>query len=98
MKRFSLLSALLLTAMLSTSCVGSRTADGLYTVHAESLRLFGFAIPGDDQAAAAKYQAEKYPGSTVTESSSTPADWISFWGILGNIIGLHRTEISGQTK
>ncbi|HTF88833.1 MAG TPA: hypothetical protein VK843_10525 [Planctomycetota bacterium] len=98
MTRTSLVSALVLTAIVSTGCVGARSANGIYTVHAESVRLFGFAIPGDDQEAAAKYHAEKFPGSTVTGNSSTPADWRSFWGVLGNIIGFHQTEISGTTK
>lgn len=81
-----------------TGCVGTRAADGHYTVHAESFRIFGFAIPGDDQAAAAKLHAEKYPNGTVTSSHSTAADWTSFVGVLGNIIGFHSTQISGKTN
>ena len=89
--------ALCLT-LLVVGCAGTRSANGYYTVHAESFRLFGFAIPGDDQEACAKLHAEKYPGSTITTSGSTAADWTSFWGILGNIIGFHQTVISGTTK
>lgn len=94
----TMIPALCLTALVCAGCAGTRSAGGYYTVHAESLRLFGFAIPGDDPEAAAKLHAEKYPGSTVTANNSTPADWTSFWGVLGNIVGFHRTEISGQTK
>ena len=49
MTRTSIVSGLVLTAIVSTGCVGARSANGIYTVHAESVRLFGFAIPGDDQ-------------------------------------------------
>ena len=98
MNRLSLFSALFLAAIVSTGCAGTRSANGYYSVHAESFRIFGFAIPGDDQEAAAKLQAEKYPGATVTTSGSTPADWTSFMGVLGNIFGLHQTVISGTTK
>jgi hypothetical protein len=82
----------------ATGCTGTRSAGGYYTVHAESFRLFGFAIPGDDQAAAAKLHAEKFPNGAVTSNHSTPADWTSFWGVLGNLFGFHRTEISGKTN
>ncbi len=94
----TLIPALCLTALVTAGCAGTRSANGYYTVHAESFRIIGFAIPGDDQEAAAKLQAEKYPGATVTTNSSTPADWTSFWGVLNNIIGFSSTSISGQTK
>ncbi len=96
MNRKSLVSALCLTLLATAGCTGYREAGGYYTVHAESFRIFGFAIPGDDQEAAAKLHAEKFPGSTVTTSGSTPADWTSFWGVLGNIMGFHGTVISGK--
>lgn len=85
-------------ALTLAGCSGMRQANGHYTVHAESFRIFGFAIPGDDQAAAAKLHAEKYPNGTVTSSHSTAADWTSFVGVLGNIIGFHSTQISGKTN
>jgi len=98
MTRKFLLPALLFTVIVSAGCAGTRSAEGHYTVHAESFRLFGFAIPGDDQAAAAKLHAETYPGSTITSSGSTAADWTSFWGVMGNLFGFHQTVISGTTK
>ncbi|MCC7012809.1 MAG: hypothetical protein IT454_09630 [Planctomycetes bacterium] len=82
---------------LCTSCVGMRQAEGQFTVHAESFRIVGFAIPGDDQAAAAKMVKDQFPNATQVSSHSTSADWTSFWGVLGNIIGLHQTTISGKT-
>lgn len=91
-----LIAAVAGVAML-TSCVGMRQAEGQFTVHAESFRFVGIAIPGDDQAAAAKMVQEQFPNATQISSSSTPADWTSFWGVLGNIIGLHQTVISGKT-
>ncbi len=94
----TLIPALCLTALVSAGCSGTRSAGGYYTVHAESFRFFGLAIPGDDQAAAAKLQAEKYPGATVTDSVSTPADWSSVFGVLNNLFGFSFTTICGQTK
>ena len=98
MTRKAIISALCLTLLTTAGCVGMRSANGYYTVHAESFRIFGFAIPGDDQEAAAKLAAEKFPGSNVTTSGSTPADWTSFWGVLGNILSFHCTTISGKTS
>jgi hypothetical protein len=97
MNRKPLLSALCLTMLTAAGCTGFRTANGNYTVHAESFRIFGFCIPEDDQAAAAKLHAEKFPGSTVITTASTPADWTSFWGVLGNLFGFHSTIIAGKT-
>ncbi|MEO6593924.1 MAG: hypothetical protein ABIP94_04140 [Planctomycetota bacterium] len=97
MTRKSLVSVFCLTLLATASCTGMRSANGYYTVHAESFRIFGFAIPADDQEEAAKLAAEKFPGSTVTTSHSTSADWTSFWGVLGNIFGFHCTTISGKT-
>lgn len=96
MTRKSLVSALCLTLFAATACSGMRESNGFYTVHAESFRIFGFAIPGDDQEAAAKLHAQHFAGSTITSSGSTPADWTSFWGVLGNIFGFHGTVISGK--
>ena len=97
MTRKSIVSALCLTLFAATSCTGMRESNGFYTVHAESFRIFGFAIPSDDQEAAAKLHAQHFNGSTITSSCSTPADWTSFWGVLGNIFGFHGTVISGKT-
>ena len=94
----TLIPALCLTALVTVGCTGARSAGGYYTVHAESFRFFGLTIPGDDQAAAAKLHAEKFPGAPVTTNNSTPADWTSFWGVLNNIFGFSCTQISGPTK
>jgi hypothetical protein len=81
-------------ALSFVGCTGMRSEpSGMYTVHAESFRIFGFAIPGDDQEAAAKMVPA---GSTVFSSHSTAADWTSWWGFWGNILGFHRTVISGK--
>lgn len=89
-------SVLCLAALTLAGCSGMRQAEGQCTVHAESFRLFGFAIPHDDQAVAAK-MAKEHLASQDT-SMSTPADWTSFCGILGNIMGFHSTAISGKSK
>jgi hypothetical protein len=98
MKLMPVACALLLTVFVASGCTGTRSAGGYYTVHAESFRLFGWAIPSDDQEAAVKLHAEKYPGSTITSTHSTPADWTSFWGVVGKLFSFHQTEISGTTK
>jgi hypothetical protein len=97
MTRKSLAIGLCAAALTFASCTGMREANGHYTVHAESFRIFGFASPGDDQEAAAKLHAEKFPKGTVITQHSTPADWTSFWGVLGNIFGFHGTVISGKS-
>ena len=97
MIRKSLTLALCAATLTFAGCSGMRQANGMYTVHAESFRIFGFAIPGDDQEAAAKLHAEHFAKGTVITSHSTPADWTSFWGVLGNIMGFHGTVISGKT-
>lgn len=97
MNRTFLSAALCVASLTLAGCSGMRQADGMYTVHAESFRIFGFAIPHDDQAAAAKLNAEHFAKGTVVTSYSTPADWHSFWGVLGNIMGFHSTVISGKT-
>ncbi|MBL8726397.1 MAG: hypothetical protein JNK49_20300 [Planctomycetes bacterium] len=85
-----------LAALALASCSGMRSAEGQATVHAESFRFFGIAIPHDDQAKAAQ-MAKEHLASQDT-SMSTPADWTSFCGILGNIMGFHSTAISGKAK
>lgn len=97
MTRKLLALGLCAAAMTFASCTGMRQANGHYTVHAESFRIFGFAIPGDDQEAAAKLHAEHFSKGTIITQHSTPADWTSFWGVLGNIMGFHGTVISGKT-
>jgi hypothetical protein len=82
----------LASLLLATSCSGVRESSGTFTAHGECLRVFGFAIPRDDQQAA----LDKVPeGATITTVGSTPADWTSFAGIFGKIIGFHSTSVSG---
>ena len=89
MKRLVLISVGLLTLM---GCSGMRTADGKFSTHAESIRILGYSIPADDQ----KRAAELVPASAKIESiDSTPADWTSLVGIIGNIFWPHQTRISG---
>jgi len=89
MKRL-LFSSLLLIPLLG-SCVGVRSTDDNYTVHAETFHLFGLEIPGNDHDAAwAKVPA----GAEVHTVRSTPSDWTSVFGILTNILGFSSTEIS----
>lgn len=95
MNRTFLSAALCVASLTLAGCSGMRSAENHFTVHAESFRIFGFAIPGDDQAAAAKMVPA---GANITTSYSTPADWHSFWGVLGNIMGFHSTVIAGTTK
>ncbi len=97
MIRKTIVSLACLGLLVSAGCSGMRQANGQFTVHAECFRIFGFAIPGDDQEAAAMLLAEKFPGAMQVTSGSTPADWTSFWGVLGNIMGFHGTVISGKT-
>lgn len=92
------ISSLCLAAFVLAGCSGMRQAEGQYTVHAESFRIFGFAIPGDDQAKAAELVKANFAGGTQDTSMSSPADWTSFWGVLGNIMGFHSTVISGRTS
>lgn len=79
----------------SVGCVGVRMTDQDATVHAESFRIFGFAIPSDDQAAARDCWNDKCGDYNEATTYSTAADWHSIVGIFGNIMGFHRTTISG---
>ena len=93
------LSAFTVTALLAlTSCSGFREVEGKYTVHAESIRLFGLAIPGDDLERALEIQNEEFPGSIVITQHSTPSDWTSVLGVLNNILGVTQTTITGSTN
>ena len=91
MKKILLLS--LVTAMFS-SCAGIRETNNQFTTHAECFRFFGNAIPADDQAAA-RALVPNGPNVKITSIHSTSADWTSVFGIIGNIIGLHSTTVSG---
>jgi hypothetical protein len=92
MKR-RLTAALGLLAMVAmVGCAGVRQTDDTFAAHASCLRIVGFAIPGDDMAAARAMVPE---GATIHTVSASAADWTSVWGILGNIIGIHCTSIAG---
>jgi hypothetical protein len=94
----NLLTAVACVATMTLAgCSGMRQANGHYTVHAECFRFFGIAIPACDQETAAKMHAEHFKGGNIITQGSTPADWTSFWGVLGNIFGFHSTVISGTT-
>ena len=95
-RRF-LLALCCASLLTGVGCSGMRSADGYYTVHAESFRIFGFPIPEDDQAAAAQIVAAEFPDGKVVTTASTPADWTSFWGFFGNLFGFHSTIIAGET-
>ena len=86
------LTALLVLASLSASCSGLRETDDGFSAHAESFRIVGFAIPGEDDAAAMALVPE---GATITTVHSSPADWTSFFGVLNNILGFSVTTVSG---
>ena len=91
MKKILLLT---LTTTLLSSCAGIRETNNQFTAHAESFRFFGNAIPADDQAAA-RDLVPNGPNVKITSIHSTPADWTSVLGFVGNIIGFHNTTISG---
>lgn len=75
-------------------CSGIRQSSGTFVAHAESFRIFGLAIPGDDQQAAYNLVPR---GATVTNVSSSAADWTSLVGFFGNLFGFHGTQIGGTT-
>jgi len=92
MIRKSILVVAMFALVGSIGCAGVRQTNSNFSAHAESFRIFGNAIPGDDMAAAA---AQVPAGATVTSVSATPADWTSVLGVLGNVFGFHQTQISG---
>ena len=78
--------------LLTTSCSGVRESSGTFAAHGESLRIFGFAIPSDDQQAA----FDKVPaGATITSVNASPADWTSVAGFFGNLFAFNGTSIGG---
>lgn len=81
----------------TVGCAGMRKAGDQVTIHAESFRIFGFAIPEDDQAKANMMYADmagEY-GDVISAGSSC-ADWTSISGALGNIFGFHGTTITAR--
>lgn len=78
--------------LLTVGCSGVRESSGTFAAHGEAFRIFGFAIPGDDQQAA----FDRVPaGATITNVSASPADWTSVLGILNNILSFTGTRIGG---
>jgi len=78
--------------LLATSCSGVRTSTKTFAAHGEAFRIFGFALPGDDQEAA----LNKVPaGATITNVNASAADWTSFIGFFGNLLGFSGTNIGG---
>jgi hypothetical protein len=86
------IAALVFTVALLSGCAGIRQTGNQFTTHAECFRIIGIPIPADDQAAARKLVPE---GATITDVSSTPADWDSFVGFIGNLFWFHQTKVSG---
>ncbi len=82
--------------MLATSgCSGIRKTDSTFMTHAESIRIVGYSIPGNDQERA----KELVPaGANIVTVQSTPADWTSVVGIIGNILWINATQISGTIE
>jgi hypothetical protein len=84
--------ALLGMALALSACAGIRQTNQQFTAHAESFRIFGLAIPRDDQAAARDLVPQ---GGKITDIYSTSADWTSVTGFFGNLLGFHETVVSG---
>ena len=90
--RILIISALVATACAVSGCSGTRSTGSSFTTHAESFRVLGYAIPDDDQKAA---MALVPKGANIEYVDSTPADWHSLWGALGNIFWFHVTKVGG---
>lgn len=93
---FALLACLALVSAIG--CSGSRMAGDQVTIHAECFRIIGFPIPEDDQAKADSIYMNEFKSEypTVVTAGSTPADWTSFAGFFGNLIGFHGTVITAR--
>lgn len=95
-RRFHPLSKALLTGLVCLpviACAGMRETDETFVAHAESVRILGFSIPGDDMARADELVPDDW---VVVSVRSTPADWTSLVGFLGNLLGIHQTVISAR--
>ncbi len=60
----------------------------------KKILLLSLVTAMDDQSAA-RALVPNGPNVKITSVHSTSADWTSFFGIVGNIIGLHSTTVSG---
>ncbi len=78
--------------VLLSGCSGMRETNNQFSTHAECFRILGYPIPEDDQAAA---RALVPKGATITDVQSSPADWKSFVGFIGNLFWFHQTTVSG---
>lgn len=78
--------------LMLAGCSGVRESNGTFVAHAESFRIIGIAIPGDDQQAALDRVP---PGAKIENVNSSAADWTSFWGFFGNLFGFNYTQIGG---
>lgn len=93
--RLALLAIPLVANLLVTGCSGFRKTDSSFYTHAESIRIVGYSIPGDDQ----KRATDLVPADGKIETiHSTPADWTSVLGIIGNILWISVTEVSGPIE
>ena len=84
--------ALCIGVALLSGCAGMRETNNQFTTHAECFRILGYSIPEDDQAAA---RALVPKGATITDVQSSPADWKSVVGFIGNLFWFHQTTVSG---
>jgi hypothetical protein len=75
-----------------SACSGVRHSGKTFSVHAESIKILGYSIPGDDQARANELVPEGAKIETVTVS---PADWTSVLGFIGNFLWIAQTNITG---
>lgn len=74
------------------ACSGIRQTNNTFSTHAESFRVLGFPIPEDDQAKARSLVPQS---AEIVSVHTTPADWTSLVGVLGNLFWFHQTNISG---
>jgi len=89
------LLVLSLLAIICAGCSGTRIADHSFYAHAESIRVLGMSIPEDDQ----KKVMTLVPSNvSINTMNSTPADWTSVLGVLGNILWIHSSEVVGTTN
>lgn len=84
---------MLLLALCLNGCSGVRQSGNVIHTHAEAIKVFGYSIPNDDQQKA----LELLPaGATITNLESTPADWTSLLGVLGNLLWVDITQVSAE--
>lgn len=77
------------------ACSGIRKSPQGFTTHAESIRVLGFAFPEDDKLVAHNLVPA---GAEIVTATSSPADWTSVLGVIGNVLWIGHTQISGTHK